>query len=255
MSIIKETLSKLENHLQSLVEGSAAWLYPSTTRSQDLAHRLTQAMEAKIIIRPDGQVIAPNLFTLIINPASGADIRESRYLFNDLARAIEEYGLKSGFVFVKSPEIHIEEDPQIPPHEFLVFARFYQKDLTPTTGLDPNDLPEGVPCPENAYLVVDGTLFFQLTQSVVNIGRRPDNQLVINDSRVSRIHAQLRAINGFYIIFDLDTTGGTFVNGQKIKQCTLYPGDVISLAGVPLIFGQDEYELGETQQFSPNFDA
>jgi pSer/pThr/pTyr-binding forkhead associated (FHA) protein len=90
---------------------------------------------------------------------------------------------------------------------------------------------------------------------VINIGRRPDNQLVINDSRVSRIHAQLRAINGLYIIFDLDTTGGTFVNGQKINQCTLYPGDVISLAGVPLIFGQDEYELGETQQFSPNYDA
>jgi hypothetical protein len=254
MSILKETLSKLENHLQSLVEGSAARLYPSNIGNQDLAHRLTQAMEATIITRPDGQVIAPNLYTLIINPASGDEIRESKSLFDDLARAIEEHGLASGFQFLKSPEIHIEEDPQIPPHELLVLARFYQQDLTPTTGVDQSDLPESVPCPENAYLVVDGTLFFQLTQPVVNIGRRPDNQLVINDRRVSRIHAQLRALNGFYIIFDLDTTGGTFVNGQKINQCTLYPGDVISLAGLPLIFGQDEYELGETQQYSPNLD-
>ena len=209
MSILKDKLSKLENHLQSLVEGSAARLYPSNIKDQDLAHRLTQAMEAEIITRPDGLVIAPNFYSMIINPASGNEIYENKFLFDDLARAIEEHGLESGFQFLKSPEIHIEEDPQVPRHEILVLARFFQQDLTTTMDIDPQDLPDGVPCPENAYLIVDGTRFFQLTHPVVNIGRRPDNQLVINDSRVSRIHAQLRAIKGFYVIFDLDTTGGT----------------------------------------------
>jgi pSer/pThr/pTyr-binding forkhead associated (FHA) protein len=40
-------------------------------------------------------------------------------------------------------------------------------------------------------------------------------------------------------LFDLNSTGGTFVNGQRTSQTVLYPGDVISLAGVALIFGQD----------------
>jgi pSer/pThr/pTyr-binding forkhead associated (FHA) protein len=66
-----------------------------------------------------------------------------------------------------------------------------------------------------------------------------DNTLVIDDPRISRNHAQLRAIKGRYIIFDLNSTGGTFVNGQRTSQSVLYPGDVISLAGVPLVFGQD----------------
>jgi pSer/pThr/pTyr-binding forkhead associated (FHA) protein len=41
------------------------------------------------------------------------------------------------------------------------------------------------------------------------------------------------------VLFDLNSTGGSFVNGQRTNQSVLYPGDVISLAGVALIFGQD----------------
>lgn len=50
------------------------------------------------------------------------------------------------------------------------------------------------------------------------------------------------------MIFDLDSSGGTFVNEQRIQQCILYPGDVISLAGLPLVFGQDDTNLSETQK-------
>ncbi len=74
---------------------------------------------------------------------------------------------------------------------------------------------------------------------MVNIGRRLDNDLLVDDPRVSRHHAQLRAIKNRYVLFDLNSSGGTFINGQRTSQTVLYPGDVISLAGVSLIFGQD----------------
>jgi len=93
--------------------------------------------------------------------------------------------------------------------------------------------------PENAFLIVEGVKVHPLNESVVNVGRRLENQLVIDDPRVSRNHAQLRAIKGRFVLFDLNSTGGTFVNGQRTSQTVLYPGDVISLAGVALIFGQD----------------
>ena len=85
---------------------------------------------------------------------------------------------------------------------------------------------------------------FQLTQAVINIGRRLDNTLVVDDPRVSRNHAQIRAIKGRFVLFDLNSTGGTFVNGQRTNQTVLYPGDVISLAGASLIFGQDNPLMG-----------
>ncbi len=92
--------------------------------------------------------------------------------------------------------------------------------------------------PEDAFVIIDGTRVIPLNQAIVNIGRRIENTLVVDDPRVSRTHAQLRAINSRYIIFDLNSTGGTFVNGKRVNQSILYPGDVISLAGAELIYGQ-----------------
>ena len=92
--------------------------------------------------------------------------------------------------------------------------------------------------PEDAFVILDGTRVVPLNQVVVNIGRRIENTIVVDDPRVSRTHAQLRAINGRYIIFDLNSTGGTFVNGKKVDQSILYSGDVISLAGADFIYGQ-----------------
>jgi pSer/pThr/pTyr-binding forkhead associated (FHA) protein len=88
-------------------------------------------------------------------------------------------------------------------------------------------------------LIIEGVKVHPLKETVVNIGRRLENHLVIDDPRISRNHAQLRAIKGRFVLFDLNSTGGTFVNGQRTSQTVLYPGDVISLAGVALIFGQD----------------
>ena len=93
--------------------------------------------------------------------------------------------------------------------------------------------------PNNAFLIIGGTQIFPLDRSVINIGRRLDNHIVIDDPRVSRAHAQLRIVRERFVLFDLNSSGGTFVNGQRAEQSVLYPGDVISLAGVTLIFGQD----------------
>jgi FOG: FHA domain len=63
---------------------------------------------------------------------------------------------------------------------------------------------------------------------------------VIDNLRVSRVHAQIRQMNNKHILFDLDSTAGTKVNGIKIRQHTLNHGDVIEIADVPLIYGSDQ---------------
>jgi pSer/pThr/pTyr-binding forkhead associated (FHA) protein len=93
--------------------------------------------------------------------------------------------------------------------------------------------------PPNAFFVIGGVKFYPLVKTIINIGRRLENDLVIDDPRVSRSHAQLRAIEGNYVLFDLSSTGGTFVNGSRVNQTIIYPNDTISLGGVTLIFHQD----------------
>ena len=118
------------------------------------------------------------------------------------------------------------------------------------------DLPETPEAadaiPENAFLIIEGLRVYPLREPIVNIGRRLENHVVIDDPRISRHHAQLRALKGHFVLFDLNSTGGTFVNGQRANQTVLYPDDVISLAGVILVFGQDiqHIDLVETAPLS-----
>lgn len=104
--------------------------------------------------------------------------------------------------------------------------------------------------PQNAYLIIDGVRIQPLKEAVVNIGRRLENHVIIDDPRISRHHVQLRAMRGHYVLFDLNSTGGTFVNGQRTTRTVLYPNDVISLAGVILVFDQD-LERGDLVETSP----
>ena len=94
--------------------------------------------------------------------------------------------------------------------------------------------------PLNAFFVIDGVKIYPLVRSVINIGRRLENDLVIDDPRVSRNHAQLRAVEGNYVLFDLNSTGGTFVNGSRVTETIIYPNDSISLGGVILTYYQDD---------------
>jgi len=62
---------------------------------------------------------------------------------------------------------------------------------------------------------------------------------VIESPNVSRSHARVRYIDGDFEILDLNSTGGVAVNGEKVKSSKLNQGDVITLANVHLVFGEE----------------
>jgi ADP-ribose pyrophosphatase YjhB (NUDIX family) len=65
---------------------------------------------------------------------------------------------------------------------------------------------------------------------VMRIGRRPDNDIVVNDLGVSKQHAELRRTPaGRYSIVDLGSHLGTFVNGTRVTQQELEEGDIIAI--------------------------
>jgi pSer/pThr/pTyr-binding forkhead associated (FHA) protein len=102
---------------------------------------------------------------------------------------------------------------------------------------------------ENAYLILDNQVF-PLTAPITNIGRRLTNHLVIENKHISRVHAQIRRVRGRFFIVDLNSTGGTFVNGKRIEQAMLFPGDKISLAGVTALFRQENTGMLEDSEDS-----
>ena len=78
------------------------------------------------------------------------------------------------------------------------------------------------------------------------IGRQPESDLIVRDSRASRTHSRILAEDGHYLIQDCGSRHGTFVNGTRISRYPLESGDRIEF-GVPdsyqLLFALDGAEL------------
>jgi len=71
---------------------------------------------------------------------------------------------------------------------------------------------------------------FPLDGDLLTIGREADNNIAINDAEVSRKHTQFVFQGGKFIVTDLGSTNGTFINGQRLTgQHILQPGEIISL--------------------------
>ena len=243
MTTWQAKINQLEASLQSLIEGYASLIFPQRDIYSSLPARFVEAMQVNLQTDLSGNFYAPNLLTLEVHPSIIDVFQENHGLLDELANLIQQSGKESGFQFYDPPTIRLMPDPNLPTDQVRIQAQFSSQSLGKTSTLAINTDQIGEAIPENAFLIVAGKHIFPLNYGVVNIGRRIDNHLSIDDKRVSRLHAQLRAINGRYIIFDLDSKGGTFVNGERVNQSLLQPGDVISLAGVPLVYSQDTEEL------------
>ncbi|MBL8090433.1 MAG: FHA domain-containing protein [Anaerolineales bacterium] len=89
---------------------------------------------------------------------------------------------------------------------------------------------------------------FPLEGEQLTIGRDSSNGVAINDAEVSRKHARLTFQGGKFVIDDLGSTNGTFVNGQRLAgPVVLKAGDVVSLGEqIVLMFDAINSDAGAT---------
>jgi hypothetical protein len=74
----------------------------------------------------------------------------------------------------------------------------------------------------------------ELAAARLVLGRSSACELVLADDTVSRRHAELRAEGGRWIVRDLDSSNGTWVNGRQVVEAEVRPGDVVHLGGCRL---------------------
>jgi hypothetical protein len=79
---------------------------------------------------------------------------------------------------------------------------------------------------------------YRLDREVIQIGRHVSNDIVVNDRRVSRHHAQVRYENGRFVIYDLGSLNGIGINRTTVRQHTLRDGDLVSVGSYDFIFHQ-----------------
>ncbi|HBW68319.1 MAG TPA: forkhead-associated protein, partial [Chloroflexus aurantiacus] len=63
----------------------------------------------------------------------------------------------------------------------------------------------------------------------MTFGRAPENTVVIASQRASRRHAEIRREGGVYLLIDLGSSNGTFLNGQPVQRQILRNGDTFTI--------------------------
>lgn len=86
---------------------------------------------------------------------------------------------------------------------------------------------------------------YQIKTPVLNIGRAEYNDLVIPDASVSTSHAKLQRREGVWMLVDLDSTNGTFVDGDKVTgEAPLAPGAMVRFGDVQVVFEPTDDAMG-----------
>jgi len=98
------------------------------------------------------------------------------------------------------------------------------------------DLPEGT-----GMLVVrrgpGAGSKFVLDQPVVRAGRHPDSDIFLDDVTVSRRHAEIRRTDeGGYLLKDVGSLNGTYLNRERIEEADLGNGDEVQIGKFKLVF-------------------
>jgi len=92
---------------------------------------------------------------------------------------------------------------------------------------------------------------WEMDRPRLRVGRTPDNDIVIDNLAVSRLHALIEEEKGEYFIKDCDSLNGIEVNGERVKRRRLADGDEVSIAKHTILFrvpsGHTVVEAEETK--------
>jgi hypothetical protein len=245
-------LARFERLMEQAVEGSLRRVFPTSLQPVQLAKAAARAMEEAQVVGLHGAEV-PNAYRLRLAPDDLARFAEyTATLSRELSRYLASYARERRLRPVGEPRVELAVDTTLRIGMVRAEARFVDVEpehqaeldraLEDTRHLRLAALAAIPPAPkaDSAVWLTDAHgLRFRLESeaAIVRIGRAADNDIAINNQRVSRYHAHVRRVEASWLIYDLDSTNGTYVDGQRVVAAQprpLTPGSVLRLGDYDL---------------------
>lgn len=227
--------------METIVEDSVARLFRNPIQPAEIAKRLERAMESHQTISVR-RVIVPNRYRVFLNPRDFAALKSYRAeIEREMAVYLNELANERSFTMLEHPHVELGEDSAVPRRTIQVIA----ETVEPRTDGATQAMPATVHYMPNTQTTARALLLLgtprgpqpiPLESTLLTLGRGLNNDIILEDTRVSRHHAQLRYKARRFWVTDLGSTNGTFLNGTPISEAELRDGDVISLGGLELTF-------------------
>src|SRR5258708_37209474 len=94
---------------------------------------------------------------------------------------------------------------------------------------------------------------YVLSGDVIRVGKAEDNDLVLPEETVSRVHLEILRDAKGYLLRDLHSTNGTFLDGAEIREAYIGAGSVITVGAVQLRFQPFEEPIAIQPSEQPSF--
>ena len=250
-------LRNLEAKLGGLVEGAFGKAFRTSVQPVELAHKLAKEMEDNQMASVS-RVYVPNHYRVFLSPQDREQFASYEpALRKELSDYLLEHARQESFALSTRPQVEFDTDERLDLGEFGIQAQLLappEEEQEAEGGAPPSagdfghtmvyspsrDARRLDPAQDRrqALLVGDGRRNV-LSGSRVVLGRSREADIVLQDPNVSRRHAELRRDEGGWQIVDLGSTNGIKVNGRRVNNQPLSPGDQITIGVTDLTFELD----------------
>lgn len=224
-------LDRFEQSIERVVNSAFAKAFRSTVQPIDLVSRVRREVDNKAIIVGQDRTIVPNAFTITLSDSDYQQFQDwEESLADELAGSLSEHARQQRYSFVGPIMMRFQAEPHMETGVFHIVSS-QQKGTVAA-------MQKGTPTHHSQPTLDIAGRRYPLTNGPTVLGRGADADIVVEDTGVSRHHAQIVVDQGTVAVQDLGSTNGTFVNGRKVQSIQLQDQDVISLgrSSITLLF-------------------
>lgn len=223
-------LQRFERRLEGLVEGAFARVFKGAVEPVEVARVLQREAGDHKAILGQGRILVPNRYVVELAPADHERLASyADPLARELAIMVSEHVHEQGWTTFGKIRVKLVQADDLDTGVFRVSSTVDDTQ----TGAFPAE-PTGARLVETA-----GGRDWALRHGTTVIGRGEEADIRLPDVGMSRRHARLAFDGRSAVLTDLGSTNGTIVNGVRIGEQMLRPGDYVQFGGTTLVFQAD----------------
>jgi hypothetical protein len=234
-------MSRVERFFERLVERPSARLFRTRLQPLQVLRRIERAMESGR--GAEGQRgLVPDRFVVHLHPDDLAALTPAEDVAAEFASGALTFARARGYSLRDRPRVTLQPDASVRAGEVEVEPSMSPARTAPEgEHVDAGTRVFEIPVVRGPDVVIEVREPNRQPRRVpasgapISIGRGPECQLVLRDTRVSRRHARLTSRGGVLVLTDLGSTNGTRVNGHRVSEVVLGAGDRITLGETTLV--------------------
>lgn len=224
MRFVAALLDKFEQRLDRLVNGAFAKAFKAEVQPVEVAAALQRELDDRAVVIGAGRNVVPNVFTIDFSSRDFERLMAFEVpLRSELADVVKEHATQQQYLLLGGVDIAFSEDPALDTGLFRIRAEARDD------GKQEDDAPRRGP-----HITVNG-LSHPLTRHTTRIGRGTDADIRIDDSGVSRHHAEV-VLSTPIILRDLNSTNGTWIGRERITEVELDRDTEIKIGSATIQF-------------------